>query len=224
MIKLKINSNQFLKEMTSITKYAEGFLEGAQGGKPELLHTVGQRTKEILEQFIDSNARLNPRVLHHIYEWNEAGNTGARLFDLDYFVTGGGLTFKSTFRQSSSVNSGSDVPFYDKARIMEEGIPVTIRPRKSSVLVFEDDGEKVFTKSPVTVRNPGGEFVAGGFQETVDTFFNSYWRQSFLQSSGIADILRNPIEFKQNLPKAKAGGRAMGYDVGYRWISARRAR
>ena len=107
---------------------------------------------------------------------------------------------------------------------MEQGIPVTIRPVKAKVLAFEDGGEQVFTKGPVTVSNPGGQAVAGGFEQTVDMFFRSYWQQSFLQATGIADILRNPIQFKQNLPRAKAGGRAVGYDVGYRWIAAREAR
>ena len=79
-------------------------------------------------------------------------------------------------------------------------------------------------QSPVTVSNPGGQAVVGGFQQTIDSFFNSYWKQSFLQTSGVAEILRNPIQFKQNLPRAKTGGRAAGYDVGYRWIAAKGVR
>jgi len=224
MINLKYRTNDFMKEINNILAYANGFMEGAQGGKRELLETIGERTKEILEQFIDSNARANDAVLHHVYEWYQAGSPSSRLFDIEYTTSGGGLTFRSTFRQSMSVQSGSNVPFYDKARIMEQGIPVRIKPVKAQALAFEDNGQQVFTKSPVTVTNPGGQSVAGGFQQTIDLFFNSYWKQSFLQASGIADILRNPIQFKQNLPRAKAGGRAVGYDVGYRWIAAREAR
>jgi hypothetical protein len=224
MINIKYKTNDFMKDMNNLLEYANGFMEGAQAGKKELLETIGKRTVEILDDFIDANARTNQQVLHHVYEWNETGSPGARLFDLEYSVSGGGLTFKSTFRQSTSVQSGSTTPFYDKARIMEQGIPVTIRPVRAQALVFEDDGQEVFTKSPVSVSNPGGQAVAGGFEQTVDTFFRSYWQQSFLKASGIADILRNPIQFKQNLPRAKAGGKAFGYDVGYRWIAAREAR
>jgi hypothetical protein len=224
MINIKYKTNNFMKDMNSIVDYANGFMDGAQAGKKELLETIGKRTVEILDEFIDANARTNQQVLHHVYEWNEAGSPGARLFDLEYTTSGGGLTFRSTFRQSASVQAGSTKPFYDKARIMEQGIPVTIRPVRAKALVFEDNGQKVFTKSAVTVSNPGGQAVAGGFEQTVDTFFRSYWQQSFLKATGIADILRNPIQFKQNLPRAKAGGRAVGYDVGYRWIAAREAR
>ena len=224
MIKVKFKTSNFMKEINSIVDYANGFLDGAQAGKKELLETVGQKTKEILKEFIDVNARTNEAVLHHIYEWQHAGNPGARLFDLQYQTTGGGLTFGSTFRQSQSVKNVSTVPFYDKARIMEQGIPVVIKPRKAKVLAFDDNGEEVFTKLPVSIDDPGGVQVEGSFERTVDMFFNSYWKQSFLKTSGIAEILRNPIQFKQNLPRAKTGGRSAGYDVGYRWIAAKEAR
>lgn len=224
MIKVKFKSNDFMKEMNSIVDYATGFLDGAQAGKTELLETVGLRTKEILEQFVDANARTNQAVLGHVYEWQQSGNASSRLFDIEYSVSGGGLTFKSTFRQSMSVKDGSAIPFYDKARIMEQGIPVRIKAKRAQALAFEDNGQEVFTKQPVEVMNPGGPEAQGGLERTVDSFFNSYWKQSFLRASGIADILRNPIQFKKNLPRAKAGGKTAGYDVGYRWIAAREAR
>jgi hypothetical protein len=224
MISVQYLTNDFMKEMNSILNYANGFMDGANAGKRELLETIGQKTTEILNQFIDSNARTNDALLHHVYEWSQSGSPSGRLFDLEYKASSGGLTFQSSFRQSRSFQSGSSVPFYDKARIMEQGIPVRIKPTRSEVLVFEDNGQQVFTKSPVTVANPGGQAVVGGFQQTIDSFFNSYWKQSFLQTSGVAEILRNPIQFKQNLPRAKTGGRAAGYDVGYRWIAAKGVR
>ena len=223
MITPKFKSADFIKEMNAVVDYTIGFLDGAQKGKTELLQTLGEKTKVILEDFIDSNARTSPDTLHHVYEWYQTGSPNARLFDIEYSTFGGGLTFKSTFSQSASVQNGSSTPFYDKARIMEQGIPVVIRPKRSSVLAFEDQGEQVFTQKPVTVSNPGGA-TQGGFEQVVNTFFNSYWSQSFLQTSGVADILRNPVQFKQNLPRAKQGGKAKGFDVGYRWISAREAR
>lgn len=220
---IKFKSSGFLKEMNNIVAYADGFLEGAQAGKKELLATIGAKTVVILEQFIDANARTNPDVLHHIYEWHQTGSPNARLFDFDYSIYGGGLTFKSSFRQSTTVKNGSSVPFLDKARIMEDGLPVRIVPKAANALVFQDGAETVFTKGPVNVSNPGGN-TQGGLEQATNTFFNSYWRQSFLESSGIAAILSNPIQFKKNLPRAKRGGKAAGFDVGYRWIAAKEAR
>lgn len=209
--------------MNQITNYAVGFIDGAKGGKQELLKTVGEKTVEILSEFVDSQARTNKAALHHIYEWYQTGSPASRLFDLEYSVSQGGLTVRSSFRQSSVIKSGSTVPFYDKARIMEQGVPVRIRPVRSSVLRFEDNGQEVFTRKPVEIDNPGGEMVQGSFQRVVDLFFKSYFSQAFLQTSGIASILSNPVVFKKNLPRAKVGGRSAGYDVGYRWIAAKGA-
>lgn len=224
MISLEFDTRSFMKEMKAITDYAAGFIDGARSGQKVLIENIGRVAIEMLEEFIDANARANPSALHHVYEWSQVGSPASRLFDLQYTTYGGGLTISSSFRQSNTVKSGSNKPFYDKARIMEQGIPVRIKPVKSDVLRFEDNGEEVFTKKPVTVENPGGAQVQGQFKETIDTFFNNYFSQAFLQVSGIAEILADVVTFKKNLPRAKSGGRSAGYDVGYRWIASRRFR
>lgn len=224
MINTKFDSARFAKEMNSIVDYAAGFLDGAKAGRRELLETIGQKTTDYLNEFIDANARTNPAMLHHIYEWYQTGSPNARLFDLEYTTYGGGLTFSSTFRQSTSVARGSRTPFYDKARIMEQGIPVVIRPVTAKALRFEDNGQEVFTKGPVVVENPGGTETQDGLKTIIDTFFRSYFSQAFLASSGIAQHLSNPVDFKKRLPRAKRGGKAQGFDVGYRWISAKGVR
>jgi len=222
MISVEFDSKSFAREMKMITDYAYGFVQGARSGQKVLIDQIGRTAVEILGEFIDSNARANSDALHHVYEWGQSGSPAARLFDLQYSTYGGGLTISSSFRQSSSIKKGSNVPFYDKARIMEQGIPVRIKPVRAQALRFEDDGEEVFTKKPVTVDNPGGSQVEGNFKETIDMFFNNYFSQAFLQVSGISQILNDVVTFSKNLPRAKSGGRSAGYDVGYRWIAARR--
>ena len=219
MIKVKLDSKMFMKEMNNVMKYSIGFLDGVQSGKTMLLKNIGVQTIEILKQYVDSNARANPQMLHHMYEWNSTGSPQARLFDFDYTVSNLGLSVLSSFRQSTSVKNGSNVPFYDKARIMEEGIPVTIVPKKSNVLVFEENGDMVFSKGPIEIDNPGGNYVAGSFNKTVDEFFNKYFTQAFLRTSGLSQYLENPVIFKNNLPKGKRSGRSQGISTGYRWIA-----
>lgn len=219
MINVKMDSKKFLREMNNVMKYSVGFLDGVRNGKSIFLRNVGMQTIEILKEYIDSNARVNPQMLHHIYEWDRVGSPEARLFDFDYTVSNLGLSVMSSFSQSSTVKSGSNVPFYDKARIMEQGIPVTIIPRKADVLAFEQDGEMVFSKGPIAIDNPGGSMVQGSFEKTVDGFFNKYFTQAFLRTSGIGAYLENPVIFKNNLPKAKRGGRSVGVSTGYRWIA-----
>lgn len=215
---ITFNTADFNKDMGNLIKYTEGFIEGIRRGKPVAFAKIGAGVVEALKQFIDSNARVNPQALHHVYEWYQAGSPDARLFDIDYVVTGLGLSVNATFRQSTSIKSGS-VPFYDKARIMEQGLPVTIVPKKANVLAFNDDGQDVFTKGPIEVRNPGGEEVRGSFERTFDTFINQYFTQAFLKSSGIIAQLSNVKEYKDSLRQGMTAGKMAGIAAGYRWIT-----
>lgn len=217
-MRVSLNSRQFEMEMNNIIQYSFGFLDGAQKGKTKFLDSLGRETIEVLKQYIDSNARVSPDTLHHVYEWYRTGSPAARLFDIDYTVSNLGLSLKSKFRQSSSVQDGSNVPFYNKANIMEKGIPVTIRPKRAQALRFEIDGEEIFSKTPVTVSNPGGN-TENGFERVFDTFMSRYFRQSFLQNSGLLDNIKKPVIYKNNLPSGKKFGKNAGIQTGYRWIT-----
>lgn len=215
---LKLDSRQFAKDMNNIINYSMGFLDGVKNGKKVFLDNLGANTIELMKQYIDTNARVNPEMLHHIYEWNRTGSPDARLYDLNYSVGANGLSIRSSFRQSTSFQDGSKTPFYDKARIMEYGIPVTIKPKNAKVLAFKADGEEVFTPNQVTVLNPGGQLVEGGFEKIFESFFQ-YFSQAFLQNSGLTKYLENPVAYKQNLQKGKTGGRSVGKAVGFGWIA-----
>jgi hypothetical protein len=218
-MKVIFNSSQFKKDMNNIVNYSVGFLDGVQKGKSVFLKTMGMETVELMKEFIDSNARVNPNMLHHIYEWSQTGSPSARLYDISYTTSNLGLSFRSSFSQSISVKNGSRTPFYDKARIMEEGIPVTIRPKAAQVLAFEENGEMVFTRNEVRIDNPGGTEVQGGFEKVFDMFFNRYFSQAFLRVSGVAQYLENPRAYKKNIQAGKRVGRSKGVSTGYRWIA-----
>jgi hypothetical protein len=96
-------------------------------------------------------------------------------------------------------------------------MPVTIKP-KNNVLVFDINGETIFTKKKVTVKDPGGPAVAGSYQKCFDEFFTIYFKQSFLKASGILDHLENLSAYKVNLPSGVKGGKSSGVNVGYRWL------
>ena len=211
-----MNTTKFMKDMNNVLGYSSGFLDGVQQGKTTFFKSLGAGLSEIFKQYVDSNARVNPQLLHHIYEWNQIGSPNARLFDIDYVVTGKGLSFNSTFRQSDSIKNGSRVPFYDKARVMEEGLSVTIVP-KQRVLAFEQNGETVFTTKPVVVDNPGGQ-TAGEYEKVFREFFGRYFTQAFLVSSGVATYLKSPADFYKGMKSAKTRGRAHGLSVGREWI------
>lgn len=219
MIRTKFNTKMFQRDMNKIVDYSIGFVDGIQKGKAVFLKTLGASTLEALKQYIDSNARVNPEALHHVYEWYQVGSPSSRLFDVNFTVSNLGLSFLSGFRQSDTIKAGSSKPFYDKAKIMESGMSVRIKPKNSNVLVFEVDGEEIITPNEVRVDNPGGLQVAGGFERVFDSFFTQYFTQSFLRASGLFNYLDNPIVYKKNLPSGKKGGKPVGIDTGYRWIA-----
>ena len=218
MISVKFDDVQFLKDFENLAQYSIGFTEGVQGGQKEMMKNIGIVTVETLKEYVDSNARVTPELLHHVYEWYHTGSPEARLFDIQPLPTNDKVFFAYDFRQSQSVKNGSITPFYNKAEMMEQGRRVTIKPKKSSVLAFNVDGEDVFTSQPVTVDSVGGN-TAGQFERTLESFFNQYFAQSFMSVSGIRSYLENPRDFVNNLKSLKMAGRSSGYKSGYRWIS-----
>ncbi len=218
MLTATFDMTQFDRAMKNILGYSVGFLDGVEKGKNVFRENVGKLALEELKDFIDSNARVNPQALHHVYEWNKTGSPSARLFDISYTAATGGLTFNSTFRQSMSIKDGSRVPFYNKAKIMEEGIPVVIKPKNAEKLVFSADGETIFSDGPITVSNPGGD-VRGEYQKTFDLFFRAYFTQSFLRNSGIIEYIKNAKDFEAKFSQATRGGRSLGVATGYKWIA-----
>lgn len=218
-MKVSMDIRSLEKQLNNIVEYSFGFLEGAQFGKKIFLNHIGQGIIKGLGQYIDTSAKLNPQALHHVYEWYQTGSPSARLFDLNYTVGSIGLSVNGSFKQSRTVSQDSKVPFYDKARIMENGIPVTIKPKNAQALAFNSAGETVFTKKPVTIKNPGGDAVQNSFSQIFDEFMLRYFKQSFLKASGLYDYISNPVVYKKELNSGSKKGKSKGRDVGFKWIT-----
>lgn len=217
-MRVSVNDKAFMNSMNNILDYSFGFIEGANRGKSVFLKNLGLSTIEALKKYIDANARMNPQALHHVYEWYQVGSPEARLFDIKYTVGSIGLSINSSFRQSTSLSAGSKEPFYNKAKIMEDGTPVTIKPKRNA-LVFETGGETVFTKREIVNQFPGGRQVAGSYERIFDEFFIYYFKQSFLRASGLFDYLNNPVLYKKNIKSGAKSGRSVGIKTGYTWIA-----
>ena len=218
-MKVSIDTKSLEKTLLNIVKYSSGFLDGVQAGKKVFLNNMGRATIEALNQYIDANARMNDGALHHIYEWYRVGSPDARLFNINYTVSNLGLSLKSTFSQSRTIQDKSKEPFYDKTRIMEQGIPVTIAPKRNSALVFESGGEEKFIRRPITIQYPGGPEVRGSYEKVFDTFFSQYFSQAFLRASGLIDYLSSPVLYKKNFADGAKKGRSSGVKTGYTWIA-----
>ena len=218
MISMKIDDKKLIKDLNNVVAYSIGFLDGVKLGKPKMLSNLGIQLRELVGEFIDANARVNPQALHHVYEWYQTGSPAGRLFDIDYNVTVGGLSLNGTLTQSKSIAKNAKEPFYNKASIMENGVPITISPKNARALMFQVEGETIFTKKPVTVQNPGGN-VEGNFEETFRLFFTTYASQALLEVSGLAEQLSKPTEFDKSFAAGVRGGRSVGLTAGIKYIS-----
>jgi hypothetical protein len=217
-MRVSLTTNNFEKQIMNIANYSIGFLEGVQKGKRIFLDNMGKGVIYTLGRYIDVEAKANSAALHHVYEWYQTGSPSARLFDINYTVSNVGLSINSTFKQSRTISEDGTVPFYNKATIMENGIPVLIKPKRTA-LRFRAGGEEVFTRRPVNVRNPGGEEVEGSFERTFDEFMRNYFTQGFLRASGLMDYISNPKIYKKNFAAGAKGGRSTGISTGFKWIT-----
>lgn len=219
MISATFDDAIFNKMMNNIVDYSIGFTEGMKRGQSRLLSSIADEVISIMEEYIDSSARVDPASLSHVYEWNSNGEASSRLFELDKQVSKNKVKIFSKFLPSQSIKEGSNEPFVNKASIMENGIPVTIKPKNSMVLAFDQNGETIFTSKEVRVSNPGGDAAQGGFENAFNSFFNGFASQAILESGNIANFLKNPTDYSKNLRAGAAGGKMVGISTGYGWIS-----
>lgn len=217
-MRVKLSTNSLERQLNNIVQYSFGFLEGAESGKKIFFDNLGKGILFALNRYIDIEAKSNPEALHHVYEWYQTGSPSARLFDLRYSINNRGLNVTYNFKQSRSLSKDATEPFYNKAQIMESGVPVTITPKSGGALRFEVGGNEVFTKNPVTVMSPGGQEVAGSFQKIFNEFMTMYFAQSFLRASGIYDYISKPMIYKKNFAAGARTGKYAGKKAGYSWI------
>ena len=210
---MKYVTTDYSKTMKSALSYSEGFLKGAEQYQTYFNLQVAEIIKQAFYKYLDSTARLDPDSLQHVYEWDQAGVSGARLFKIEAFTGRQSIRFVTEFQQSTSVAPTSNEPFVDKASVMEAGTMVTISPKDGGVLAFEgDDGEMVFPPNEVQVDDPGGPQAKGGFAAATRDFFYNYLDKGLLRQ--LIKELETPIEFSQGWNKG------MTYSTGVR--SARR--
>lgn len=171
--------------------------------------TIFNQIEKDFGSYIDSQARVKPKTLHHVYEWNKVGVPTARLFKLNT-IDMDGLSFKINYDfklSKSSVPANNKKQkkkyvFANKAEVMESGMPVIIRPRSSERLVFELDGETVFMPkgTSVTVRRPGGAQSSHQFAISYGKFFGGQLVNSSIKSSGLQRIFNSKMTKALNVP------------------------
>lgn len=137
--------------------------------------------------YVNLRAHSNPKSLHHVYEWNHAGDTRYRLFDPVIAKVGRRkATFKveMVFKPSKTLvplTQAQETPgpsgqvvkkryrFFQKATVMETGADVTIRRLGDSLLAFGET-KILFSKGPIHI-NYSNKPTHGAFSRVTTEFF-----------------------------------------------------
>jgi len=175
--------------------------------KSLFVNTVFNQVSEDFGNYIDALARSKPKSLHHVYEWQKAGDKTGRLFKVNK-ISEEGLSFRLDydFLPSRSMVPSSNGKrrhmFKNKASIMEAGNPLVIRPKNSERLVFEIDGETVFMPKgqSVTVKRPGGSAATNQFTLAHSRFFSGRLVNESIKKSGFQRIFSSSLTKALRVP------------------------
>jgi len=184
--------------LANLTKH-KGFIKQFQD-------TVFNQINIDFGNYMDAQARMKPRALHHIYEWDRAGDSQARLFKLK-IIRSNDLSFKISYdllpSKSFATSSGNRKHvFKNKAAVMEAGMPLKIAPRHSERLVFESNGYTVFMPkgASVVVKRPGGPGVKNQFMLHHSIFFRGQLVNQAIKKSGFQNLFNKSIAKALSLP------------------------
>lgn len=219
MYSIKLDARKLNKMLDNLVDYSNGFIKETKAREPYVASKLGQSSINAFYEYLDALARTNPGMLHHVYEWGQVGNPSARIYELKKHLGGDKVEIGAEFLESSSSPDENSEPFYNKATIMEEGIPITIQETQAQAMFFESNGQEFFRVGPITIENPGGEGVRGSFVQAFEEFYNVYFDQMYLKAIRFYDHFSNPMEYEKNfVAGVNGGGAGLGRKTALSWI------
>lgn len=167
MIRTKFDVAPFTKTVQQVAKYYTDVVSTLNAAIPIINRGIANDVVSTAYQYFDSMA-ASGNGIEHMYEFGHAGDPSMRLYRITQQAGAAGTVLSYEFIEARVPTPDSDKVFRDKARIMEQGVSVTIRPVDATILAFNVGGEDVFTRGPV-ITTPGKN-VAGNFSN----MFNDY--------------------------------------------------
>lgn len=220
MVSAKINSKKAMRVLNNLVQYSDGFIKETKAQESTVTKRLAKSSIDGFYEYMDQLARVNPGMLHHVYEWGRSGDPNSRLFDLKVALSKNNAVITSEFLTSEVPSDTSNEPFYEKARIMEDGIPVVIQEVQAQALFFEIDGIEYFRAGPIVIENPGGPEVRGSFVEQFEEFYNSYLDDVYLKAIRFYQYFMDAKEYERNFNTAMKSTNAyqMGRKTALSWI------
>ena len=220
MIRSRIKADDLIKKLNNTVKYSSGVVSELNKNKALLNQKVGHTSIAAFYDYLDGLARSHPGMLHHVYEWGEVGNPMERLYDLSLAINSTSAVIDADFLQSNTPSEDGGEPFYNKAIVMEEGIPVTINEKDAKALAFTIDGAEYFRVGPITIANPGGQATRGSFVQAFNEFYGVYFTEVYLPAIRFYDYFSNPKFYEKYFASGvNGGGYSTGKSAAFSWIA-----
>jgi hypothetical protein len=227
MIKLSLNKSDVdnLNKQISMKVEAIGYMKD-----PYFLDAVCRAAFVIVSKrfvvAVDKFASMNPKAMHHVYEWNMIGRPNGRLFVLNRtkLMSGTSLIQVSFLKSKVPVpvdpelivpgKSGKFVNsknvFKNKAEIMENGTPVDYVAQKFQPFITLEGMKFIRPGQRVYIQYPGGKYVKKSFENFMTAWYakNS---QPIMDSSGLYEKIAS--EASLILSKSNTGINDIKYMV-----------
>jgi hypothetical protein len=157
---------------------------------------------------VDAYARMNPKAMHHVYEWGQIGLPEGRLFVIERSqILYGDLIISSSFLPSKlpvPVNpqllqpgsTGKAISrrsiFANKAEVMESGQPVSFTAQR--ILSFMGSEGQVFIKpgTQINILHPGGVRTTNAFADYMLEWYTTK-ANVIMDESGFFDALATDV-------------------------------
>jgi hypothetical protein len=218
----KINAKKAMKVLNNLVQYSDGFIKETKAQEATVTKRLANTSVNGFYEYLDQLAKVNPGMLHHVYEWGRVGDPNSRLFELKTALSKNNAVITSDFLSSEVPSDTATEPFYEKARIMEDGIPVIIQEVQAQALFFEIDGIEYFRSGPITIENPGGPEVRGSFVQQFEEFYNTYLDDVYLKAIRFYQYFMDAKPYEQNFNVAMKSGNAnmIGRRTALSWIES----
>lgn len=218
---VNFDASKMTKAVSNFIQYTDAFYKTAKMSERKIANKMGELSIDVFYEYMDGLARSHPGMLHHVYEWGKVGDPFSRLFELKAQLSGKKTEIVAEFLQSQSISDSSNVPFYNKAEVMEEGIPVIIQEVEAKALFFEIDGQEFFRTGPIVISNPGGSQTRGSFVKAFNDFYDNYFEDVYLRSIKFYENLRNPKEYVNQIRGISKASNpsAIGKSAAQSWVN-----
>ena len=210
MYSVRVDGKEARKVLNNLVEYSDGFITETKAKESTITQRLTDMSIDQFYTYLDQLARVNPGMLHHVYEWGMVGDPSGRLYELKRKLSKSTGIVTADFIESQVPTQNSDQVFYDKATIMEEGITVIVNEVEAEALFFEVDGVEYFRTGPIVIENPGGPDVRGSFVEQFEQFYNVYFDEVYLRAIRFYQYFMDAKPYEQNFKAAMKSGNARG--------------